>query len=294
MPRLLGHPSGALEKAQNLLLTAGRISQVLGRSVKGALAARRAGTSAGGGRMPKAGKHVERQSAAVTPPPLTSQSQLRDIKSTAKVATSSTSRSQSEATVLLALDGAAIIDLNERAMFMAQMSHESNGFTRLTENLNYKPARLLAIFPAKFESLEDAQAVVGLGQAAIAERIYGNRKALGNTHTGDGYRYRGRGIVQLTGRTNYQLAGKAIGVDLEATPDKAAELDVAIRIAIWFWQAHAIAEPARQGDVKKVTRLINGGTIGLADREAEYAAWRSRLSAVSSQSSPRLGGERLP
>lgn len=295
MSRLLGHPTGSLEKVPHFLLTLSGISQVLGRSLQSALVTRKAGTSAGGGQAVKAPAHpVEKQDAAANPMPLGNQSQLRDVESKAKVATAGTGRSQRETTVLLALDGAAIIDLNERAMFMAQMSHESNGFARLTENLNYKPARLLAIFPAKFESLEDAQAVVGLGQATIAERIYGNRKALGNIQPGDGYKYRGRGIVQLTGRTNYRQAGKAIGLDLEATPDKAAELEVAIRIAIWFWQAHAIAEPARQGDVKKVTRLINGGTIGLANREAEYAAWRSRLSPDYSPGSPPLGLGRLP
>lgn len=196
-----------------------------------------------------------------------------------------------EAVVLAALDAVDVDDVNERAMFMAQMSHESNGFRRLTENLNYKPARLLAVFPKKFSSLADAQAVAGQGQAAIAERIYGNRPKLGNIHPGDGFKYRGRGIVQLTGRSNYQRAGRAIGIDLMSAPDKAADFDVAIQIALWFWREHGISAPARAGDVEKVTRLINGGRIGLSDRQVAYTAWRARLGeghATSSSNSTRV------
>ena len=171
------------------------------------------------------------------------------------------------------------------------MYHESKAFTRLTENLNYKPARLLAIFPKKFSSLEDAHAVVGGGQVAIAERIYGNRKALGNVLPGDGFRYRGRGIVQLTGRSNYRSAGHAIGVDLETSPERAADLDVAVKAALWFWQSKGIVGPAREGDVAKVTRLINGGTIGLAERSKEYGVWKQRMLA---ETAPTIVSQRLP
>ena len=223
--------------------------------------------------------------------PLHIQSQLRGAEKDKESVAVVSSGSQREAIVLAALDAAGITDLNERAMFMAQMSHESNGFTRLTENLNYKPARLLAIFPKKFSSLQDAQAVVGGGQAAIAERIYGNRKALGNVLAGDGFRYRGRGIVQLTGRSNYRLAGHAIGVDLETSPDKAAVLDVAVKAALWFWQSKGIAGPAREGDVEKVTRLINGGTIGLAERSKEYGVWQKRMVAEAAST---IVPKRLP
>ncbi len=210
---------------------------------------------------------------------LQTQSQLRSAEKTTQSANTDSTGSQREQIVLTALDTAGVTDINERAMFMAQMSHESGGFTRLTENLNYKPARLLAIFPKKFTSLEDAQAVVGGGQSAIAERIYGNRKTLGNVHPGDGFRFRGRGIVQLTGRSNYRQAGQAIGIDLEASPDKAAELEVAVKAALWFWQSRNISSPAQKGDVEKVTRLINGGTIGLAERVKEYEVWQRKIMA---------------
>lgn len=208
---------------------------------------------------------------------LQTQSQLRGAEKTTKSSNTDSTGSQRELIVLTALDTAGVTDINERAMFMAQMSHESSGFTRLTENLNYKPARLLIIFPSKFSSLEDAQAVVGGGQVAIAERIYGNRKNLGNVHPGDGFSYRGRGIIQLTGRSNYLQAGQAIGVELEASPDKAAELDVAVKAALWYWKSRSISTLAQLGDVEKVTRLINGGTIGLADRQKEFLAWQRRL-----------------
>lgn len=286
MARILGHLPGALEQRFARMLSLMGVPQQNSRAPQ--IAAKAAG--------PRAQTRVVIQSRAVSTmsrlapsvTPLQSRSMMapsEEAKAHGKVA--ATAGSPVEKIVLEQLDLAGITDLNERAMFMAQMSHESNGFKRLTENLNYKPARLLAIFPSKFDSLEDAQAVVGGGQSAIAERVYGNRQSLGNVHPGDGYRYRGRGIVQLTGRTNYRRAGQAIGVDLEADPDKAAILDVAVKAALWFWKDKDIGRHARQGNVEKVTLLINGGKIGLADRKREYAEWQRRLSLpVVSPKSP--------
>ena len=226
-----------------------------------------------------------------TPPPAAARAQLEHGASHRTSAEREGAEVGREALVLAALNEADVDNVNERAMFMAQMSHESNGFRRLTENLNYKPARLLAVFPKKFSSLADAQAVAGQGQAAIAERIYGNRPKLGNIHPGDGFKFRGRGIVQLTGRSNYQRAGRAIGIDLVSSPDKAADFDIAIQIALWFWREHGIPAPARTGNVEKVTRLINGGHVGLSKRQAEFAVWQSRLGgehSTSSSSAARL------
>jgi putative chitinase len=284
MTRILGHPLGLLERFESRIATLLVLPQQSSRAASGI----KPPVASKPQSAVTADSRAKRMSSRIVsmPTPIQSRAQLAhagETKANGNVA--ATGGGASERVVLEQVSLAGITDLNERAMFMAQMSHESNGFKRLVENLNYKPARLLAIFPAKFESLEDAQQVVGGGQAAIAERIYGNRKSLGNVHPGDGFRYRGRGIIQLTGRSNYRRAGQAIGIDLEANPDRAAELDVAVRAALWFWKDKDIGRHAQQGDVEKVTLLINGGKIGLADRQLEYSQWQKRLSQSSTQPS---------
>ena len=276
MPRILGH---AIPSLGQVMLAADRLLQLLQQG--GARAHRQGAT----------GHHSAPVSARQhgSAPALAAPGQaeaLRHDNRTASQSPAVDSKAQREVIVLAALDQAGITDLNERAMFMAQMSHESSGFTRLTENLNYKPARLLAIFPKKFTSLADAQLVVGKGQAAIAERIYGNRRGLGNVHPGDGFKFRGRGIVQLTGRTNYRAAGLAIGIDLELRPEMAADLGTAVQAALWFWRSKGIAKPAQAGDVEKVTRIINGGILGLAERSSAFDAWRRKLAALPTGQAP--------
>jgi len=182
---------------------------------------------------------------------------------------------ETAALVLLAHEG--VTDTNERAMFLAQLAHESGGFRHVRENLHYRPARLLAVFPKYFRSIEDADAVAADGEMAIAERIYGMRKGLGNTLPGDGAKFIGRGFIQLTGRANYTVAGTFIGVDLVAHPELAERADIALRIAGWFWQTRGIGPLARAGNVRKVTQLINGGTVGLTDREKRYEHYRLQI-----------------
>src|SRR5205085_2086140 len=142
------------------------------------------------------------------------------------------------------------------------------------ENLHYSADRLLSVFHYKRDDddefmvrdRDDAQKLVHSGADAIAERIYGGREDLGNTHPGDGAKFIGRGIIQLTGRTNYELAGAALNLDLVNHPELAETLPVALRIAIWFWTRNNIGPRARHGDIRGVTKKINGGLIGLADR----------------------------
>ncbi len=188
--------------------------------------------------------------------------------------------SNDERLVLAALDRAGIGNPNERAMFLAQVSHESQDLRRVRENLHYSAASLLTVFPTHFRDLEDAQAVVAAGTDAIAERIYGNRAALGNTQAGDGARYIGRGFIQLTGRTNYTAAGDALGLDLVNHPELAEDRANAARIAVWFWTTHQrIGPAARAGNVREVTRIVNGGQVGLADRVRRYRRYRTVLPA---------------
>src|SRR5215467_14480028 len=99
---------------------------------------------------------------------------------------------------------------------------------------------------------------------------YEGRRDLGNTQPGDGKRYKGRGPIQLTGRANYRRAGKALGLDLEKDPAKAADPAVGFRVAGWFWKTHGLNELADKGDFREITRRINGGYNGLASRQAFY------------------------
>jgi putative chitinase len=107
---------------------------------------------------------------------------------------------------------------------------------------------------------------------------YEGRRDLGNVNPGDGVRFKGRGPIQLTGRANYRAAGQALGLDLERNPELAARPDVGFRVAAWYWQSRNISEAANAGDFNRVTKLVNGGYNGLADRERYYQRALSALS----------------
>jgi putative chitinase len=184
-----------------------------------------------------------------------------------------------EQRMLAALELSGISDRNEQAMFMAQVSVESNGFRRLRENLNYSAPRLRQVFPRRVTTDADARALVLGGPDAIAERIYGGRRDLGNLQPGDGARYIGRGYMQLTGRANYAAAGAALGLDLERHPELAEEPGKATRIAIWYWTNRVPRASAQLGAVEPVTRAVNGGTHGLPKRRRLYRSYLERLPA---------------
>ena len=161
------------------------------------------------------------------------------------------------------------INTTERiSMFLAQVGHESGGLTKLHENLNYKAARLVQIFPKYFRDVDPDD--YGGKPEAIANRVYADRMGNGSEDSGDGYRFRGRGAVQLTGRSNYTACGKDLGIDLETNPDYLETPEGAIRSAAWFWDQHDLNEYADNGDVTMVTKRINGGTIGLEERAELY------------------------
>lgn len=160
-----------------------------------------------------------------------------------------------------------ITDTKEAAMFLAQTTHESNNYKRLEESFNYTPPRLYDVFKKRVGSLENAKQLCLQGAEAIANFVYGGR--LGNAED-EGYKYRGRGIIQLTGKSNYKKYGKKINVDLVNNPDLAKKTNNEIEIALLFWQERGCSLLACQGDVKGVTKLINGGYNGLEDREERY------------------------
>lgn len=174
------------------------------------------------------------------------------------------------------------------AGFLSQIGHESGGMATLEENLNYSVDALLKMFGRHRISEVDARkfgrtATQRANQEAIANALYGGefgRKNLGNTEDGDGWRFRGRGLKQLTGRDNYFRCGKAIGLDLIANPEKLAEASNAAMSAGWFWKTNGLNELADRGDVVAMTKKINGGTIGLDQRKKLYAAAMSSTTAV--------------
>lgn len=157
--------------------------------------------------------------------------------------------------------------------FLAQLGHESNGLTHREENLNYSATRLMEIWPSRFPTLAIAQKY-DRDPEKLANFVYGGR--MGNVNPGDGYKYRGRGYIQLTGRETYREIGKVAGLDLEGSPELAAKPENAIRIACAFWTWKKINPSCDVGDFTAVTKRINGGTNGLTDR----LEWLSKVQAV--------------
>ena len=164
--------------------------------------------------------------------------------------------------------------------FLGQVFVETGGFVSMVENLNYKdPARLDAIFSA-VHGTDDAKALILRGPEAIANRVYANRLGNGDEASGDGWRYRGSGYKQLTGRSNYREIGDIVNLDLEGNPELAREPKAAARVAFAFWDACQCSPLADLGDVEGVTEKINGpARLGLAERrEATRRAlgiWKS-------------------
>lgn len=154
-----------------------------------------------------------------------------------------------------------------QAHFLAQIGHESGGFKTLVENLNYSAEALLKTWPSRFNAA--TAAAVARKPELIANKVYGGR--LGNDAPGDGWKYRGRGLIQLTGKANYRAAAAALGLDLVASPELLEQPEGASLSAAWFWKTNGLNVLADTAGVDAVTRVINGGTNGLADRKARYA-----------------------
>lgn len=177
---------------------------------------------------------------------------------------------------------------NQVAAWLAQTAHESGGYTMLTENLNYKAATLAACWPNRFAVLgpdkkpvKDAQGKMTPTAVAnsiagkpelIANLVYSSRMGNGPAESGEGWKYRGRGLKQLTGKDNYTRCGAALQLDIVANPDLLLEPEGAALSAAWFWSVNKCGPLADANDFTGLTKKINGGTIGLADRERRYKA----------------------
>lgn len=151
--------------------------------------------------------------------------------------------------------------------FLAQIGHESGGLTIMQENLNYRAQRLCEVWPSRFPSLASAAQCAG-NPELLANTVYGERMGNRGSASGDGWRYRGRGYIQITGREGYQEVGRRAGLDLEASPDLATTPENALVVACAFWRWKGLNEICDTGNFGNVTRRINGGLNGQEDREA--------------------------
>lgn len=155
----------------------------------------------------------------------------------------------------------------KQAAFLGQCGHECGNFKIFEENLNYKAATLMKLWPKRFPTLEIANQYAG-NPKKIANMVYAGRMGNRDESSGDGYRFRGRGCIQLTGYSNYFHAGKALGMDFVMNPDLVATPLYALLTAGWFWDTHGCNELAEAMNWVALTKKINGGTIGLDDRVA--------------------------
>jgi putative chitinase len=155
------------------------------------------------------------------------------------------------------------------AAFLAQCAHESGGFVFLKENLNYKAASLRRVFPKYFP--DDAIAARYAGKhEMIANRVYANRMGNGDEESGDGWRYCGRGLIQLTGKNNYTFFAGSLDIPVEEASEYLQTFEGAVQSACFFWEQNKLNQWADKGDILTLTKRINGGTIGLEDRIKHY------------------------
>jgi putative chitinase len=155
-----------------------------------------------------------------------------------------------------------------QACFIGQCMHESGGFKHLKENLNYSAKALMATWPSRFPDADIAEKYARQPEM-IANKVYGGR--MGNTEDGDGAKYIGRGLIQLTGKDNYTAFGEAIGEDLVANPQLVEQPRYAALSAGWFWNKRGLNALADAMDIETLTKRINGGSIGIDDRKAKIS-----------------------
>jgi len=155
------------------------------------------------------------------------------------------------------------------AAFLAQCAHESGGFVFLKENLNYKAPSLRKVFSKYFQDDATATAYANKPER-IANRVYANRMGNGDESSGDGWRYCGRGLIQLTGKDNYTFFAASLDIPVEEASEYLQTFEGAVQSACFFWEQNSLNKWADSGDILTLTKRINGGTIGLEDRIKHY------------------------
>jgi putative chitinase len=155
------------------------------------------------------------------------------------------------------------------AAFLAQTAHESGGYTAIKENLNYKAETLCKVWPKYFPNMDIANQYAHQ-QEKIANRAYGGRMGNGPEASGDGYKFCGRGLIQLTGKDNYSRYAASTEQSLDEASEHLTTFEGCVQSAAWFWEANNLNQFADSGDILTMTKRINGGTLGLADRQQHY------------------------
>lgn len=155
------------------------------------------------------------------------------------------------------------------AAFIAQCAHESGNFKFIRENLNYKAASLMKVWPSRFPSLDIAKQYAN-NPEKIANKVYQGRMGNGDETSGDGWRYLGRGLIQLTGKENYSWFAASLSIGVDEVVEYLGTFEGAVQSACWFWEQHSLNKYADTKDMVALTKRINGGTIGLSDRIKHY------------------------
>lgn len=155
------------------------------------------------------------------------------------------------------------------AAFLAQTAHESGNYRAIKENLNYRAETLMKVWPRYFPSMDIANQYAHK-QEAIANRAYGGRMGNGPEASGDGYKFCGRGLIQLTGKDNYTRYAQSLEIGLDEASEHLTTFEGCVQSAAWFWEANNLNQWADKGDILTLTKKINGGTLGLADRQKHY------------------------
>lgn len=170
--------------------------------------------------------------------------------------------------------------INRIAGFLAQTGHESGSFSRIEENLNYSAERLKVVFPKYFPTDGLAHAYE-YNKQAVANRVYGNRMGNGPESSGDGWKYRGRGLIQLTGKSNYEACSKDMMFDIVQEPELVLIPEIAVLTSIWYWNHRKINEACDADDIVKMTKLVQGGRLGLEERKSYYEKFKAILSDLT-------------
>jgi putative chitinase len=155
------------------------------------------------------------------------------------------------------------------AAFLAQTAHESGGYRAIKENLNYKAASLCKVWPRYFPNMDVANAYAQKPEM-IANRAYANRMGNGPEESGDGWKFCGRGLIQLTGKDNYTKYAQSLEISLDEASEHLTTFEGCVQSAAWFWEANNLNQWADAGDMLTLTKRINGGTLGLEDRIKHY------------------------
>ena len=155
--------------------------------------------------------------------------------------------------------------------FISQCGHESGGFTRFDENLNYSAKALNAVFSKYFRRAGVSAEEYARQPEKIANRVYGNRMGNGDEASGDGFKFKGRGVVMLTGKNNYRTFGEDLGIDVMSNPNIVSEnMEVCVMTGFWFWKKNGLVKYSNRENFKTLTKRINGGYNGMQDRVKKF------------------------